>query len=119
MADKRTFERNEYLRIKKILEDIDPLKLKLLDSTIKRAAFMCVQLEELENEIKEKGSIELFKNGAQEMFRESPASKLHVSVFKNYMSAIKYLVDGLPTQKTKDVGLEGLMGKRAGLKAVK
>lgn len=104
--------KREVLRIKKLLRDLPEDRLKMADGVIKRAAFMAIQLEDLEEDIKEHGNVESFRQNREcEYDRERPATRIYNTVVKNYQSAIKYLVDLIPPQegvKKKDQLLEFL-----------
>ena len=93
-----------YEQIKKILKNVDKLKLEINDNLIKNVAFMTVTLNKLQKEINEKGVIEKFEQGKQNFLRESPALKSYNATFKNYTSAIKQLNDLVPEDKKQQAG---------------
>lgn len=89
--------------INKHRKALEPMFIGLSDSEmiivnrmLDRVAFMLAQADELEKSIQKTGSIELFKNGAQEMIREHPSSKIHSTVSKNLLSYLVKLRDMVP-----------------------
>lgn len=78
---------------KSLPDDKKLLAEKLLD----RAIFMSNVLDELEKHIGEHQSIEYFVQGAQKMWRESPALKSYNTTIKNYNGTINQIVNMLPT----------------------
>ena len=95
---------NKYKKeLESIFDGVTGKQKKILDIQIERVAFMMAQCDNLEEIIKVEGSIELFKNGAQEMLREHPAMKIYNIMIKNYISIIKQLIDMTPeTKQEKD-----------------
>lgn len=105
--------KREILRIKKLLRDLPDEKLKMADGIIKRAAFMQVTLEDLEEDIKAYGTVENFSQTRDiEYDRERPAVRIYNTLVKNYSNAMKQIVDLLPQQqdgmKKQDLLLEFL-----------
>lgn len=104
--------KKEIIRLKKLLKDLPEDKLKIADGMIKRVSFMQVTLEDLEEDIKANGMIELFaQNKEVEYDRERPSVRIYNTIIKNYASAMKQIVDMLPQVdgvKKKDQLLEFL-----------
>lgn len=104
--------KKEILRIKKLLRELPEDRLKIVDGMIKRAAFMQVTLEDLEEDIKAFGTVENFTQTRDiEYDRERPAVRIYNTLVKNYANAMKQIVDMLPQQdasKKKDQLLEFL-----------
>lgn len=93
--DKRI--KKEISKFKKILKNLDEDKKKILEKLIENVAFMAVTLEELQEQIKEKGCIEKYKNGENQYgYKESTESKVYNSTIKNYNTCIRQLLDQLP-----------------------
>lgn len=100
--------KKEYNRMKRILKNVPKDKLKVADGVIKRAAFMQVTLEDLEEDINQNGTVESFsqKEGI-EYDRERPAARIYNTTIKNYSAACKQLFDLLPDgDKTKSAADE-------------
>lgn len=104
--------RKEILRIKKLLRELPEDRLKIADGMIRRAAFMQVTLEDLEEDIKTYGTVENFTQTRDiEYDRERPAVRIYNTLVKNYSNAMKQIFDMLPEQegaKKKDQLLEFL-----------
>lgn len=91
---------NDLLKI--IPEDRQPIA----KSIITELNFMKKVLTDLKKQIKENGSIELFKNGSQEMLRESPACKTYMTMIGKYGSLHKQLTSLLPEADPSQPGEE-------------
>lgn len=75
-------------------------KLKAADGIIQRVAFMQITLEDLEQNINEKGTTEEFSQTEGISYdRERPASAIYNKLIKNYTSACKQLFDLLPAEE--------------------
>ena len=80
-------------------------KLKAADGIIRRAAFMQVELEDLESDINKNGPTEMFsQTPGIEYARERPSSAIYTRQIKNYTSACKQLFDLLPQEEKSTVG---------------
>lgn len=60
-------------------------------SLIDRAAFLRVELEHIEQQLRVQGVMDFFTQGLQTMWREHPLSKVHVQYTKNYKDVITKL----------------------------
>lgn len=60
-------------------------------SLIDRAAFLRVELEHMEQQLRVEGVMDFFTQGLQTMWREHPLSKVHVQYTKNYKDVITKL----------------------------
>lgn len=69
---------------------------KLGLSLLQRAIFMQGELERLEGEITEKGSVSVMSQGSYSIERVSPAANAYNGIIKNFTSVIKQLHDLLP-----------------------
>lgn len=63
---------------------------------VEELVFMAETLADLKENIKQHGTIELFKQGSQEFYRESPAVKSYSTLIARYGNMYKQLVDLLP-----------------------
>ena len=100
--------KKEHRRLTKIYKNIEPSKKAIATGLIGRAAFMRVQLEDLELDLMENGWTEPFSQGNQEPYdRARPASQIYNSTNANYQKIIKQLDSMLPKvtetqQKSED-----------------
>jgi hypothetical protein len=89
--------KRESTRIKRLLKEVPAEKLKAADGVIKRVAFMHATLEDLEADINEYGTTEMFSQTAGvEYERERPATRIYNATIKNYQAACKQLFDLIP-----------------------
>ena len=105
--------------LKKLLksQNLSDEKLKTANGMIQRVAFMQITLEDLEVDINENGTTELFhQTPGVEYQRERPASAIYNKLIKNYTTACKQIFDLLPDEKASDIpkGGEKLMKFIAG-----
>ena len=110
IPDKETRIKKEVRRLKAIFKDLDPNKLKTVDSLIKRAAFITVSLEDLEDELNVSGWTETYTNGRnQEGVKKAAAAEAHISLTKNLSTIMKQLLDLVPPAQKKESKLQELM----------
>ena len=94
--------KKETNRLKKIFAGLEPNKLKAVDALIARAAFITVSLQELEQELNEKGWTETYTNGKnQEGVKKAAAAEAHISLTKNLTTIMKQLLDLVPAEQKK------------------
>lgn len=86
-----------YDKYKKIFKNIGQDRLAINDDLLVNVAFMAVTLEDLQNEVHEKGVVEHFIQGKQNFLREQPALKAYNTTIKNYNSSMKILNDLMPS----------------------
>lgn len=92
--------KKETRRLKAIFKDLEPNKLKTVDALIARAAFITVSLQELEEELNEKGWVEEYFNGRnQSGLKKSAAAEVHISLTKNLSTIMKQLIDLVPPEQ--------------------
>lgn len=97
----------EFDRLKRIFKDIPEDKKGTVVSLIQNAAFMTVQLEELQNVMNTKGVISEYQNGENQWgTKKSPEVEIYNAMVKNHSSIIRQLTDLLPDEKTVDAGEE-------------
>lgn len=91
-------KRKKVLKIlKEKFKKIGDNKLKIVEKLIESAAFMAVELEEMENIIAAKGVTEEYQNGEnQKGIKKSATVEVYNTMMKNYTSVIKQLCDLLP-----------------------
>lgn len=92
------FIKLEVERISKLFENMSPERKELARPLIENAGFLSVTLNELRDEITEKGIKEEYQNGMnQSGFKDSVEVKTYTSMMKTYMTIIKQLSYLLPS----------------------
>lgn len=81
-----------------IFELVPDERKPIAEKLIKELAFMSKTLDELRKVVDEKGPVDLFKQGVQEFYRESPALKAYNTTIQRYSLLFKQLGDLLPKQ---------------------
>ncbi len=99
--EKLQMKKKEENRLKKIFKDYRPEINNLVKPLIDRCAFLFVELKESEAQIQKFGSVEVYKNGANQWGRKKSASvEVHNIMIKNYAVVIKQLIDLLPKESS-------------------
>ena len=99
MAEKTKAERikSEMRKLAKNYRDLPKSRKSIADGLIQRAAFMRVELEDLEADLQKNGWTELFSQGNQEPYnRARPQGQTYNAVNANYQKIIKQLDSMLP-----------------------
>ena len=91
--------KKEYERLKSLFKDVDQKKSELVDELLKKAAFLKVQLDELEKDIDEFGAILHFSDGSS---KQSSSYKSFLSSVGTYQAIIKTLNSILGTDIKDD-----------------
>ena len=103
-------------RLMRIFRDLDEKKQKVVHGLIERAAFMRVQLEDLEDDINLNGFCELFAQGANQdpYLRKRPNADQYNIMSGAYAKIIKQLTDLLPKEAAAavDDGFDGFVNGR-------
>ncbi len=96
-AKKITRINREKKRLLEIFAGLDENKLRTCYALIDRAAFITVNLEDLEKELNEIGWTETYTNGKnQEGVKKSAAAEAHISLTKNLNAIMKQLLEFVP-----------------------
>lgn len=82
-----TLIQKEIDRINSIFINLPESKREVAKELIERIAFMTIQMEVLEETIKEKGPTYMFENGSQKMLIENPAQKSYNTTMNRYTAA--------------------------------
>jgi hypothetical protein len=99
--------KKEEARLKKIFADMDKNKLQTVVKLIKNAAFMSVTLASLEEKIAKDGCVCEYQNGENQFgVKKSPEVEIHLAMSKNYLAAVKQLVDIVPPERKKESRLQ-------------
>ena len=99
---KTTRIKRETKRLMAIFEDMDPNKLETVKAIIDRAAFITVNLQDIEEDLLRDGWVEYYTNGAnQNGLKKSAAAEAHISLTKNLNALTKQLLDIVPAAQRK------------------
>ena len=98
-------------------QDLAPKKQLLAEGLIERAAFMRVECEDLEEDLRLNGWTEPFSQGDQAPYdRARPQGQAYQTLNKNYQAIIKQLDGMLPVEEgraqPKDDGFDSFVGSR-------
>lgn len=78
----------EYERLRSLFSSVDPTKAELVDNLLNEAAFMRVQLENLQQQIRKYGAVQISSKGTQ---RQTEAAKYYTKLVNSYGNVIKTL----------------------------
>lgn len=111
--------RGEKNRLTRLFKELPEKKKKLTVGLIERAAFMRVELEDLEADLKENGWTESFQQSKnlEPYDRARPQGQTYNTMNTSYQKIIKQLHDMLPqeaAQKQQDDGFEEFVIGRDG-----
>jgi hypothetical protein len=99
----------EKTRLRGIFKDLDENKKKLVTPLIEKAAFMSVELDDLQAQIETEGWTSEYKNGANQFgTKKSPEAETYIALSKNYAAIIKQLTELVPAAKRKGSRLDAL-----------
>ena len=108
----------EEKRLRRNYKNLQRDKFAVVDGLIRRAAYMRVQLEDMETDLDAGGYVDMFRQSdkMEPYERERPVARLYNSVNKNYQTVIKQLIDLLPKEEKKeaDDGFEEFVMNRDG-----
>ena len=93
--------RAETRKLNAIVKAVPEARKPIAQSLTRELLFMACTLEELRDNVAENGAVELFKNGKQEMLRESPALKSYSTLIQRYSLLYKQLCDLLPKDEAR------------------
>ena len=101
--------KSEKTRLKGLFKELDDNKRKLVTPLIEKAAFMGVELDDLQAIIEKDGWTSEYKNGANQFgTKKSPEAETYIALSKNYAAVIKQLVDLVPAGKQKKTKLDAM-----------
>lgn len=110
--------RGEKNRLIKLFKELPEKKKKLAIGLIERAAFMRVELEDLEEDLKENGWTEPFQQSEkmEPYDRARPQGQTYNTMNTSYQKIMRQLHDMLPVEaaKPKDDGFEDFISGRDG-----
>lgn len=101
--------KSEKTRLKGIFKDLEDNKRKLVTPLIEKAAFMSVELDDLQETIEQDGWTSEYKNGENQYgTKKSPEAETYIALSKNYAAIIKQLTELVPAAKRKNSRLAAL-----------
>lgn len=105
--------RKEIKKLDKIFKNIDENKLKIVNPLIHQCGFMSAELQDLKELIKQNGSVEFYKNGANQFGRKkSAAVEVYNAMIKNFAAILKQLYDLLPKNNAElDDGFDNFLNE--------
>jgi len=80
--------KKEYERLHALFKDVDETKTKLVDELLHKAAFLKVQLDDLQEEVIKHGAVEYSSKGNS---RQTPCYKTYLASLGVYQTVIKTL----------------------------
>lgn len=83
----------EYKKLMKIYKNVPDQKKNLVQNLCKQLAFCMVTLQEVKDDILEKGTIVEFTQGSQHYLKENPSVGVFNRLCKTYQSLLKQLND--------------------------
>lgn len=87
-------------RLKEIYAELSTAKKGIAQGLIERAAFMRIEMEDLEQDLKENGWTEKFSQGNQDPYdRARPQGQTYNAINGNYQKIIKQLDSMLPKEE--------------------
>lgn len=94
--------KTELKRLSQHYDSLSDARRSVADGLIARAAFMRIEMEDLEKDLDENGWTELFSQGKQEPYdRARPQGQLYNALNANYQKVIKQLDSMLPKEEPK------------------
>ena len=91
-------------RLKEIYAELSTAKKGIAQGLIERAAFMRIEMEDLEQDLKENGWTEKFSQGNQDPYdRARPQGQTYNAINGNYLKIIKQLDSMLPKEECRPI----------------
>lgn len=101
--------KTEKTRLKGIFKDLDENKRKLVTPLIEKAAFMSIELDDLQAKLEKEGWTSEYQNGQNQWgTKKSPEAETYIALSKNYAAVIKQLTELVPAAKRKTSRLAAL-----------
>lgn len=101
--------KDEKKRLKGIFEELEENKRNLVMPLIEKAAFMSVELDDLQETIEQEGWTSEYKNGENQYgTKRSPEAETYIALSKNYAAVIKQLTELVPAAKRKKTKLDAM-----------
>lgn len=101
--------KDEKKRLKEIFAELEENKRNLVTPLIEKAAFMSIELDDLQETIEQEGWTSEYKNGENQYgTKKSPEAETYIALSKNYAAVIKQLTELVPAAKRKESRLAAL-----------
>ena len=101
--------KDEKKRLKEIFAELEENKRNLVTPLIEKAAFMSIELDDLQETIEQDGWTSEYKNGENQYgTKKSPEAETYIALSKNYAAVIKQLTELVPAEKRKASRLAAL-----------
>ena len=108
-AEKENRIKDEKKRLKEIFAELEENKRNLVTPLIEKAAFMSIELDDLQETIEQEGWTSEYKNGENQYgTKKSPEAETYIALSKNYAAVIKQLTELVPAAKRKASRLAAL-----------
>ena len=97
-----TYKKRRLKEYQEIFADVPESTLKLVNKMMNMAVNMEFHIQKLEEELKETGFVEEYKNGEhQSGTKESTVSRSYATMVKNYTQVIRTLLSCLPEDQQR------------------
>lgn len=94
--------RKAFLGLRRNLSAMAPKVKKFNEPLMRRAAFMRITLEDLEETINANGPVSEYQNGENQWgTKKSPEVEIYTTMAKNYTAIMKQLLDLIPKEDDK------------------
>ena len=101
--------KDEKKRLKEIFAELEENKRNLVTPLIEKAAFMSIELDDLQETIEQEGWTSEYKNGENQYgTKKSPEAETYIALSKNYAAVIKQVTELVPAAKRKASRLASL-----------
>ena len=101
--------KDEKKRLKEIFAELEENKRNLVTPLIEKAAFMSIELDDLQETIEQEGWTSEYKNGENQYgTKKRPEAETYIALSKNYAAVIKQLTELVPAAKRKASRLAAL-----------
>ena len=101
--------KDEKKRLKEIFAELEENKRNLVTPLIEKAAFMSIELDDLQETIEQEGWTSEYKNGENQYgTKKSPEAETYIALSKNYAAVIMQLTELVPAAKRKASRLAAL-----------
>ena len=101
--------KDEKKRLKEIFAELEENNRNLVTPLIEKAAFMSIELDDLQETIEQEGWTSEYKNGENQYgTKKSPEAETYIALSKNYAAVIKQLTELVPAAKRKASRLAAL-----------
>ena len=101
--------KDEKKTLNEIFAELEENKRNLVTPLIEKAAFMSIELDDLQETIEQEGWTSEYKNGENQYgTKKSPEAETYIALSKNYAAVIKQLTELVPAAKRKASRLAAL-----------